>query len=1023
MIRLVVRAVLLCAVLATGLVSVSAAQAAGMPDVQLGAKASGPLYGEAGDVTVTASLGDSQPKGYNLSFRVVLPKGITYGGGSAVAPQAISNAPVAGKTTLIFSNVSDLVANSQQALSFKVNHDQAEWEVGEPYDIEYEAFVNSDPRYIPAFDALGKAIPASSTGSSSATTSSKISAIEITKSEPSREGEILRGVHDNQTIYTLKLRNNLVRPTTATTIDDYLPAGLEFLGCADDEDNTTKAPTNSGGLDEYPGSGRIDIQDVDDCHAPRLVGTVDIDPDGDGPLSRGVYTHVQWATGDLAVGQVLTYRYRAAVPLTENTLEWSNGEPDTLSGKQAANLDNNSAGREISDEQELTNFARAEGSYKPLTGAAFEVDSEDSITRTAEDLAVYKSASSGTLSQGAITTWKLEFRTGEYRYSENIVVTDTLPDGLCPLGPVNYTEGGADAECAPVPGVNPSVPYKSVTENADGTFTIVWDSSVLDKLAHTDVNDTFAIEFPTRTRGSYQANFAPDTPILAKDGINNKVELTADAFSRCTSTGEPDCSVTGPIIYNSLGQPEKVVDASSAGQAAPSVVLNKEVAQNDENATNCSAATYVSTIPTYHPGDQVCWRLTIDFPANVDTKELRVTDFLPRNTVYVPGSAQDTSANTTTNELITNQSAAGLLHWDINGNYVPKGNQKFQVTIKTETVPTGIIKPVDIEGNLLKFAIENTPGQAFPLRDQADFQTDLPAVTIDKGVTRINSTAYTTNSPLRDGLTVKGGDVVTYQINVKSTHDTKNVQTWDRLPAEYDCSMVTAISDGGTCVDSGGSVRDLIKWNIPAISDGATKALSYKVGIPAIVGAGNTFTNNSGVRQYESTTNTGGTYTYVPQNNIDPAQTTPNVAKIDDPSNVVTRNPGTVKSRTTSIGETGNDINTQATIGETISYTLKTTLPAGTTFKTNPRIVDTPVSATTQPITVPATATLDGNPLPAGWSVSTVGQTVTVVIPDNYTVPTGADQLVEVKFSVRVTDVAGNERGKDLANRSAFTWT
>ena len=76
---------------------------------------------------------------------------------------------------------------------------------------------------MPAFNANGTAIPASSTGQAATSTESKINAIKITKSEPSREGEILRGVHDNQTIYTLKLRNNLVNPTLDD--DRRLPAG------------------------------------------------------------------------------------------------------------------------------------------------------------------------------------------------------------------------------------------------------------------------------------------------------------------------------------------------------------------------------------------------------------------------------------------------------------------------------------------------------------------------------------------------------------------------------------------------------------------------------------------------------------------------------------------------------------------------------------------------------------------------------------------------------------------------------
>ena len=50
-------------------------------------------------------------------------------------------------------------------------------------------------------------------------------------------------------------------------------------------------------------------------------------------------------------------------------------------------------------------------------------------------------------------------------------------------------------------------PYKSVTENADGTFTIVWDKSVMAKLGHTDVSDEFVITFPTKTLQELPAEF------------------------------------------------------------------------------------------------------------------------------------------------------------------------------------------------------------------------------------------------------------------------------------------------------------------------------------------------------------------------------------------------------------------------------------------------------------------------------------------------------------------------------------
>jgi len=986
------------------------ASAAGTPDLQISATASNPLFGQAGSVTMTASLPAGQPRGYNLTFRAVLPPGISYAGGSVIAPTIIANAPTAGSTTLIFSNVSDLVASSSSSLSFDVSHSTVTYAVGDTYTIQMGAYVNSDARFLPKFDALGVPIGSTYTGSGTTTTVSTISALKLTKSEPSREGELLRGVHDHQTIYTLRVENNSINPADATFIDDYLPAGLEYLGCAGDPDNTTNAPTNPGSAQEYPGSGPIVVGAVANCQTPESVTTMFGDPDGIfGPMNTGVYTHVRWAVGTLAPSQVRTYSYRAAVPLAENTMDWTNGAPSPDSLDQAANLDNNS-GDETVDEQDLTNYAIATGDY-----LGTPVESSQRLSRSAEDLLVYKDRNSGGLAQGAITTWTLTLKAGEYRYSEDIEVTDTLPNGYCPLGPVNYTTNNSpdDSECDPVGGQNPSAQYQSAVENADGTFTIRWAPPNPAKLGHTGVNDTFTISFPTRTRNKYQNNFLPTTPILAVDSTSNKVDITGNAYSRCTAPGTPDCSVSGPRIWSNNEQPEAVTDSSSNGQVAENITINKEVAAS---GSDCATATYGNTVPVYSPGDKVCWRLTINYPSNVDTGSDPVVDFLPPNTTYVPGSATDTPANDTTNVLDVSEAAGGVLRWDVDGGLVPTGAHTFQVTFATTVSPTGVLEPSDIEGNLLKVATQNTAGNAFPLRAEAQFETQVPLLTLAKGVRQIN--AGPINNPPIDGPTVRGGDNVVYQVDVTAEGDVEDVEVWDVLPAAFACGDVTVISDGGTC--TGGRIR----WLVPSIADAATKALTYTVLIPSTLSPEETFTNNAGVRQYVTPTNTGTDFVYTPENNIDPANpNTPNVPSIRDSSNVVTAAVTIVKTKTTSVNETNNDLVNQATIGELINYRIQVTLPAGSRYATSPRITDTPNSATTQPIVGSPTATLNGVAVPGDWSITTVGNLVTLNLPNDYTVPTSGPDVIDLYITTRISDTSTNLRNQTRTNAATFAWT
>ncbi|MBK5233234.1 MAG: DUF11 domain-containing protein [Thermoleophilia bacterium] len=545
------------------------------------------------------------------------PASVSYAGGALYAPQIISNAPTTGKTTLIFSNISDLVANSNQAIGFNVTHNPALYEVGDTYNITYEAFVNTDPRILPAFNASGVAVPASSTGSASASTVSKINAIRITKSEPSREGEILRGVHDNQTIYTLKLRNNNINPTLTTTIDDYLPAGLEYLGCQGDADNTTNAPTNSGSADEYPGSGPIVVGSVANCHAAQSVETVQIDPDGpSGPLADGVYTHVRWATGNLAPGQEITYSYRAAVPLTNNTLNWSGTEPDKFSGDQAANLDNNAAnpGNEVQDEQVLTNYAEGAGAYQKTAGGTINATDNTSLTRTAEDLVVYKTnLTSDTLAQGATNTWELRFRTGEYRYSEGIVVTDKPDDEI--VNVVNVAGAGFTTKAWDV--LDHNMKWKIPGPIAPGaTVTLTYTANAVSSASlhtgQTAVNTVgapkyFGIPEADRTNPWTYREYASnnDSVILAFEFAEISVVKTT------TAPGFPD--IADAPVEQSFGWRIVVKNNADTARAFDTIVQDTlpPAWTYDAGSTSITGATTAEPAVVTDPaGDQLTWNFS-----------------------------------------------------------------------------------------------------------------------------------------------------------------------------------------------------------------------------------------------------------------------------------------------------------------------------------------------------------------------------------------------------------------------------
>lgn len=1020
------------AALASLLFAVSAARAAGTPDISATITSQTILHGSTVPVTVTARNPAGQPYGYNLSYRVVLPPGVTYAGGAETAPRQISG-PGVGETTLLFRNVSDLSPNATNVLAFDVTYNTVTYDVGSTFPIRAQAFVNDAPRFVPQFDAAGQPVgsgASSYTGySAEVTGTTTINAIDVEKDEPSPEGEILRGVHDHQTVYTVSVRNNGIRPTTDVTLVDFVPAGLEFLGCGGPgADNTTNAPTNAGSAQEYPGSGPIVVAALAPCTAPQTVETVNVDPDGAGPLPSGVYTRVEWAVGTLANGERREFRYRAAVPIRENTMTWTGATP-ARTGPQATNLDNNS-GPETRDEQALVNHATASGRYND----SLTVRDETTLTRTAEDWVVHKSASGDDLVQGGLTTWTLEFETSEYRSVRDATVTDTLPNGLCPLGATNLTRtpNARDVECDPVGGLLPTAPYTDATENADGTWTITWNSTDFPALAQTGVSDRFTLRFPTRTRSHYQSNYEPTTPILTRDAIDNRVRTEGTAVVRCLLPGSPDCTTPGgaEIAHDAgYGSGTILPDASSAGQQSSSPRIVKLVAAS---GIDCALATYVRTVPVYHPGDRVCWKVRVDFPSGVDTSPQAIRDFLPPGATFEATSDRPYGANNVTSTLDASAAADGVLAWTVTGTTVPRGSLVFERVFSTIVRPPRAVHG-EVLGNLMKFSSLNTAGVSEPLRDSVDIRLETPLVSLLKGVARIERGGSQVDGPHaanRDNRTVQASDRVTYRIDISNTgsQDATDVEVWDVLPfREYDCMLpgVAAISNGGACVD-GGIGADRIRWSGLTVPAGGSLTLTYTATVPVDIGAARNLVNTAGVRQFIGVSNTGdplNNVVYIPSSNIDPAQEpNANTQAARDPSNVVTRDATIAKTATTSVTEAGNTTS-QATIGETIRYTVTATIPAGTTLGRDVTITDAIDSSLRQNYVVGSESVVVTG-TPATYTIDTSGATPSVRFDNDVVVAAGGpDATVRLVFDVIVADVSTNTRTSgNLTNSATLRW-
>jgi uncharacterized repeat protein (TIGR01451 family)/fimbrial isopeptide formation D2 family protein len=1015
------------------------------------------LYGAPASVTLQAS-NPSGTYGYNLSYRAVLPAGVSYrsasgrAGGDALAPQVIANEPTTGETTLIWSNVQDLSPSSHGSLSFEVEHSTSHFKVGESYTVQAGAYIASEPRFLPRFSAAGVPEGPSSTsytGFATASAKTTLSALEITQSEPSPKGEILRGVHDHQVEYTVVVRNTSVNSTSGATVSEWLPAGLEYLGCGGSGmDHTTDAPTNPGTREEYPGSGLIEAAALSGCQAASSTATVKTDPDGTGPDQEAMYTHVQWTLGTIAAGGTVTLHFLAAVPLRENTLTWSKSQPSTSGEAQAADLDNNS-GPETRDGQTLTTYATAAGVY----AGTLPVSAENYLTRTAKDMIVEKAASSGTLEVGQVVHWTLTIRSSEYRYNTGITVTDTLPSGLCPLGPRNYTSGSqpSDSECESTVKAEdePSSSYLSAAENANGTWTLTWDDTTDSALANLQADEVTTITFATRTRSHYQENHTDAKPILANDSVSNSV--AGQATTNVVCEAHYDCSAPGATpIDHERPLSETISDSAAVALSAGGPSIAKQIAAAS-NAT-CTGITYTSAIPVYHPGDQVCWKLSVSFPELLSTQGEQITDFLPLSAIFDPafegGSGEraepaDTLAASTFYDAEAGTTPGGTVRWTLpEGGTVKEGGQRFERVIQTSTTLVKGATPGELQGNLMKFANVNTQAESFSERAEADYALQFPELTLEKKIVALNGTPEGTPA---SAAIIDGGASATFQLTVKNLGEVEadHAVVIDELPAGLTCADVRSISNSGACEGTGGA--EYLIWGETGLGTHTTLAIpskgqasvQFEIEVPAPTDPGRIFEDQAGVKSYESATNTGGQFVYVPEDNIDPlreseplneneAHVTPARAS----ARLEVENVQMSKTHTTAVNETGNDAE-QATIGEQTEYEVSAAIPSGTSLASEAVLSDPSLKAEgLEYVAGSAKAYVDGSEAPSSeYTVSEpesggagTGRVPTVSLPAGVTPPAHAPLTVTLKFQAHVANVEANRNAARIKNTGKLTW-
>jgi large repetitive protein len=1042
------------------------------------------LYGTTGATTLSVLNTGSDPA-YNVSFRDVLPTGVSIATSNPSPTFTIPNQPAAGQTTVIWVNVNDAQPGSTASVSYTVKHTDGTdlpanpLHVGDSYTNNAQVFGNTNARNVPKFSPTGQVIAGANsfdtTSAASATTA--IVPLEIRKSEPSPEAELLRGVHDHSTIYTLTVTNNKVAATNSVVVDDYLPAQLEFLQCGG-VDNT---PTGSA-RPEYAGAALLTATaTVANCPTPTLVETV-VNPTG---YPAGTYTHVRWNIGTLAANAVSTINYAAGIPLRSNAL-FTASNPTPASLAQGANLANNTGPLTTeTSEQNLTNFAAAIGNYTGF-GAGGPTTVKTQLTRTSEDLAVQKSIRSGgtEIVNGATVTWGLVMEASEYRSASQIVVTDTLPDGYL------YTAGTAQIRRVSPSPAGPA-PFAPVTSfPGDGTQKLVWDFATAPAAVGGDLvaNAVYDITFDTVTLPDYRATAKP---IASFDVLTNTVSMLG---------------VTTPITaVNTVDTgTQNVQDVSSAGQKSGWSTITKRVvwtATGAPGSLNCDTPANIASegtpgwLPKFVPGDVICYRLGVTFPNETRLRNSLLTDFLPPNATYTSSAAGPLNSVTLAGPPTVVTGLGGTAAWRvgelINGDRYTERNADFDMFIAStmNDVPSETDTNIDISANLFKATSVDTPGGAVSLRAQADVARIEPDLRLTKGVKSINGATPATTpdngtgspSGRHDDKVIRAEDVITYRIDVANIAptdsgtqgDATTVNVVDLLPPQFLCSSVSvgtipraltstannsnpfavqtptratapaAQISAASCTDRPG-LASVIRWTLSGVPAGFSTELNYTVTettAPTAPVAGDVLDNTAGISTYQGPRSNDGTFiTYIPASNVDPVSPgSSNAPTASDQSRVRVDGPSTSKSASTSLTEAGNDAPSQATPGEDIDYTLRWTIPEGVSLNSPMRLNDVlPTNLTYIPGSLNVSYGTNGSASAVAGCVNvnsctfttpslgftlTTGTTISMVSNSgqyiNLNEPGNGEDVFVITFTTRL---ASGSRASVVTNTASYSW-
>ncbi|MGN8551536.1 UNVERIFIED_CONTAM: DUF11 domain-containing protein [Microbacterium sp. SLM126] len=976
-----------------------ASDGGGFTGIDVSAGASSVLASGSGQVSIDAS-NVAGVELYNATAVAILPVGVTYVPGSSLpgAPNAVGDPlirtyipdpaePTVTAQLLQWANVADLPVGADLNLSFDLVADNTLYPVGASFTVDVGVYANTNERIVPVVTIPADGTPpvvTRATHGGDDTETLTIGAIRLTKRNLEAENEVYRGPA-NATRYELTVITADEAGTQGAVVTDLVPAEFQVTDCA---------------LGDVACTSEI----------------VEID--------GATFTRLTWDLGAIPADTTVRLAYRAFVGLQEITA------PDGISDGPAT--------RPGPTGTSIENTAQVTGTYggSVVDGGSAEVSATAEATVRVLDVGVVKSVAAGEFNAGGTTRFTLALRTSQYVTTGDVVVTDTLSDGLCPVVPAGVpTAGTWPAEC-PTPGSTADTvvggTMTDVVANADGTFVVTFAVPGGTLAADADT----AIVYAAFMRAAYQDG----SPTSTGDVVTNEVEVegtTSPAAGNTVDVGDVESS-----------------NGSSASLATSDLSMSKTVWTNPDRAAitgaggaggvTCATAPageYVASDgPRLQLGDLACFRIRIDFTSGASTRNPILADFLPPGTEFVswaegPGNTADAErVSTGARWLLGTPNPDG-------SRYVPAGGVSVVDILARVTAVPGAGDDIDITGNLAKLRYVSSEGTVRAARDEVDLSL---APTVPLGLDkRVNGAA---SAAVQEGQSATFTVGVTHQGSAAdgNAYPLNSATVWDALPAGFECADITASTPASTsCATSAAgptSGRDVVVWNLSAAALGAdglltageTVTVTYSLTIPTPLSISSSHTNEAAVTLYTAPTTDGtpdsaGDVSFYPENDLgaNPG-VTPNAPEASDTATVSLADATVAKQvAATGVNGPGNSALTQATIGESVDYTYTVTIPARTSvfsgilddgLPTGGRLVQTgDPTLTTSPagITVGAGCTADA----AEFRLCDDG---TLRFPTTWTNATATAAVFTVTLPTRVADVAGNTHGTSIPNTATF---